>query len=348
VISGRFYDGESSRVSRARAELDVAGTLRVFVVDGLGTDGAARVLECPLADVEISERIADIPRRLTLPGAGVFETPDNGGVDGMLEPRGERPGIVHWLEQRWPVAIASLAAVAIGSVLFVWLGVPVLSDFVARSLPASFDAALGAESLELLDRIAFEPSTLDGARRTELTARFEAIVTEQQSQADDARAGAPRPRFELRSAPRLGPNALALPSGIVVMTDELVALAEHDDELVAVMAHELGHVRGRHTLRHIVQSAGVSALALALLGDVGTAAGLLGLAPVLLDAKHSRDFEREADAFAREWLARHWIAPDRFDDILCRMEAEAGGDGDATVARFLSTHPATDERARCA
>ena len=55
-----------------------------------------------------------------------------------------------------------------------------------------------------------------------------------------------RYRLELRSGEALGANALALPSGIVIMTDDLVALAKSDDEIGAVMAHELGHVRGRH------------------------------------------------------------------------------------------------------
>jgi Zn-dependent protease with chaperone function len=68
----------------------------------------------------------------------------------------------------------------------------------------------------------------------------------------------------------------------------------------------------------------------------------------LLQAKHSRDFEREADAFAKRWMATQGIAAHRFDDILCRMEAEMGGSSDDALSKYLSTHPATDERARCA
>ena len=134
------------------------------------------------------------------------------------------------------------------------------------------------------------------------------------------------------------------------MTDELVALAHHDDELVAVLAHELGHVRGRHALRQLLQSTGVSAIAFALLGDVSSASALFSAVPALIQAKHSRDFEREADGFAKGWLVRNGIGPERFDAILCRMQAEAdakGGDGEDGLVRFLSTHPATGERAHC-
>jgi peptidase M48-like protein len=84
-----------------------------------------------------------------------------------------------------------------------------------------------------------------------------------------------------------------------LMTRDLVMT----DELVAVLAHEIGHVRGRHALRQLLQAAGVSAIAFALLGDVSSISGLLSAARALLHAKHSRDFEREADGSPRSGCA---------------------------------------------
>jgi len=55
--------------------------------------------------------------------------------------------------------------------------------------------------------------------------------------------------------------SLALPGGTQVMTDEIVKLAHHDDELSAVAAHGLGHVQHCHALRHGQASAGVVLLA---------------------------------------------------------------------------------------
>jgi Zn-dependent protease with chaperone function len=154
--------------------------------------------------------------------------------------------------------------------------------------------------------------------------------------------------LELRSGDAVGANALALPSGIIVMTDDLVELAQHDDELVAVLAHEIGHVRGRHALRQLLQTAGVSALALAVLGDVSSISGLASAIPALLQAKHSRDFEREADVFAKQWLMKNNIAPERFDAILCRLDAAVGSAVSSDVLDYMSSHPPTSERARCA
>ena len=61
----------------------------------------------------------------------------------------------------------------------------------------------------------------------------------------------------------------------------------------------------------------------------------------------SRDFEREADAFARQWLREHHIAETKFDAILCRMTRSAGHSRTKRRFDYFSSHPPTDERVRC-
>lgn len=353
MIRGVFFDGERSRGVAAEVAIDAAKRVRLVLVEarrdetearagaetGAGPSTGPREWTRPLAEVEISERVANIPRRIVFPGLGSFETTDNDGVDRALAAHGRGPGLVHWLETRWPIAIASLAAVALGSFLFVRFGLPALADLAARTLPASVDRVIGSRTLELLDQAVLEPSELPEERQRELEERFAGMARPLEDGHDD--------RLVLRHAPSLGPNAVALPSGLVVMTDDLVELAEDDEELVAVLAHELGHVRGRHALRQLLQSTGVSAVAFALLGDVSSASAFLGAVPALLQAKNSRDFEREADAFAKGWLVRNEIDPIRFDAILCRMQRKAGGDEDSGFARYLASHPSTNERAHC-
>lgn len=334
VIIGTCFAAGQSRARPARLTIEAPGVVRLEI-DG---DSAAPLLT-PLLDVSVSERVGSVPRRFRFPDGTEFETRDNDAVDAALGAVGRQTGVVHWLERRWPVAVASLAAVAVIAVLFVQFGVPALADYAARTLPVAVDRRLGAETLTLLDRAFLGPTQLPAVRQAQLRAHFEHIVRD--VDADHSY------RLELRASPRLGPNALALPSGIVVMTDELVALAEHDDELIAVLAHEVGHVRGRHALRQILQTAGVSAIAFAILGDVSSVSALATTVPALLQAKHSRDFEREADAFAKRWMATQGIAEHRFDDILCRIEAEMGGSATDALSQYLSTHPATDERVRC-
>jgi Zn-dependent protease with chaperone function len=153
-------------------------------------------------------------------------------------------------------------------------------------------------------------------------------------------------RLELRQGGPLQANAFALPDGIVVVTDELVELSQNEDEVVAVLAHEVGHVRGRHALRMLLQGAGVAAITLAVFGDVSSTSALAASVPtVLINAKHSREFEVEADEFAKQWLREHGIPQRRFDDLLCRLEKSSPA-GDETIT-YLRSHPPTAERAQC-
>ena len=89
---------------------------------------------------------------------------------------------------------------------------------------------------------------------------------------------------------------MALPSGTLIVTDAFVMLAANDDEIVSVLAHEAGHVEHHHGLRLVFQNSVVALVITWLVGDVST---LLAAAPTaLLQAKYSRDFERDADAYA--------------------------------------------------
>jgi Zn-dependent protease with chaperone function len=263
---------------------------------------------------------------------------------------GRTADLVHRLETRWTIAVGSLVAVVVIAVLFLRYGVPAMANTAAHVLPASLDRRIGGESLAVLDHSVFKTSGLTPQRQAELKALF-------------ARMTASLPAghtysLELRNSPKLGPNALALPSGIVIMTDQLVALVPHDadpahsdanregdEEIMAVLAHELGHVEGRHALRQLLVSAGVSIMATVIIGDVSSVASVVGAAPMLLQAKHSRDFEREADASARAWLHAHGIPKSRFDSMLCRLAA--GAPRNASGFSYLATHPDVNERAKC-
>jgi Zn-dependent protease with chaperone function len=329
MINGRYLDGQTAASVPATLELGANG---VAVVSG-----PPQPVIAPLAQLRISGRIAHVPRIVYLPGGAAFETEDNDAVDLACEQAGMKPpaGFVHWLESRWPVALAAVLAVVILTIGFVRWGAPAIADWGARIIPAETDEAIGLGTLQFIDDRYLFRSTLPNRRQQELGEKFHEMTVG----LEDGHQYV----LELRDGGSLGANAFALPSGIVIMTDQLVELAESDEELVAVLAHEIGHVRGRHALRQMMQSAGVAALAMALLGDSSVSAVVLA-APILVDARYSREFELEADAFARQWLRENGIEESRFDTILCRMTAADGGDRDFG---FLSSHPPTDERARC-
>jgi predicted Zn-dependent protease len=160
-------------------------------------------------------------------------------------------------------------------------------------------------------------------------------------------------RLEVRAGRALGANALALPSGIIILTDELVELARNDDEIAAVLAHEVGHVRGRHALRHVLQNSVSGLLIASLTGDLLSVTSLSAALPTaLVDASFSREFEREADDAAMAWMKSAGVQPRGYAGILGRLQAQLDArNGRATggrspVRNYLSTHPDTGERIR--
>jgi Zn-dependent protease with chaperone function len=341
AIDGEWFDARQSRPQRAVLRFHANGEAVVELPD-------RRRLSQRADGLRVSERLGRIPRRVTFPDGSVFETDDNDGIDEGLRVagvQGKAPqGWIDVLESRWQAALLSLVAVGVGSFAFVKFGLPAIADFAAFRTPMSVERSMGTEGLRLLDRLVFEPTRLPQARRSALRDRFEAMTQELYTR-DIERS--PDYRLEFRHADRMGANALALPSGIIVLTDDLVKIAQHDDEIMAVIAHEVGHAERRHGLRSLYRSAGVAALAAAVVGDVSQVAGLAAFMPQLIEAGYSRDFEREADAYAKRWLRKQGIPERRFDDLLCRMIAEHGGDDGDGVMRYLASHPSGAERAGC-
>lgn len=332
MIHGRYFDARSSSPRDATLQIDGAGRWH------LRAEGTDLLLDPQ--QVRVSDRVGSIPRRVHLPDSAEFETTDNDGMDALLG-SGHRSHsrFVHALERRWGIAVAALAGVALVSFFIVRFGLPALSGWAAERLPAGTDQLIGVRTLEVLDRTLLVPTRVDPYRQAQLQQLFSHMT----APLVEGHAY----RLEFRRGRGLGPNAFALPSGIIVMTDDLVQLSKSDEELEAVLAHEIGHVRGRHALRMLIQGTGVSLLAIAVLGDIGSMSAVAGAAPGLIQAKHSRDFEREADNYARAWLKNEGIAATRFDDILCRMMQTRGGRPGSEPPVFLSSHPGTAERVHC-
>lgn len=141
----------------------------------------------------------------------------------------------------------------------------------------------------------------------------------------------------------MGPNAFALPNGDVVIFDQLIRLAENDDEVAGVIAHELGHVAHRHGLRQLIQSSVVSFVVGIYLGDVSSVAASLGA--LVLESRYSREFEFEADAYAARTMVAAGRGTEPLAAMLERLEKSHDASGSAGAGwSGLSSHPETAER----
>jgi Zn-dependent protease with chaperone function len=203
-------------------------------------------------------------------------------------------------------------------------------------MPLNITDSASKQVLRIFDQRFFRPSTLDDGRKEELTSLFGKTVS--RIDASHARSYS----IVFRRGMMIGANAFALPSGIIVITDELVALSANDDELMGVFAHEIYHVKERHALRSILQGTGVFLLATLLTGDVTSIANFASFLPALLIEKgYSRDFERDADREAASLLISLGKGTRPFQDILSRIDASHPR---TLKLGVFSTHPETVHR----
>jgi Zn-dependent protease with chaperone function len=330
-MRARLYDGKTSGSREAQLVIEGRGASARLRIRAVGVD-----LSIPLATIGIGERVGATNRLLQLPDGGSLEVLDNAPFDAALAGAGvsTREAPLRFLESRWVYALAAVLATVACTVGFVRYGIPALATRAVRYIPESADAYIGADSLRVLDRTAFQPSKLAPERQAQLRRLFAEVAAGAGSEGSHY-------RLELRAGGALGANAFALPSGIVVLTDPLEQLARNDDELRGVFAHEVGHLVNRHAMRMVVEASGSALLMLGVFGDVSGVSSLAAAAPtVLVHAAYSRDLEREADAFAFRWMRQHDVDPGQLGDLLERLQKQSAGQQDG----YLASHPELRER----
>ncbi len=328
-VDACYYDGRTSGVSAVRLSFWQSGRVTL-----IGND---RHADYSIDELAISSRIGDTPRLIGLPDGGKCEVTDNDVIDQVLKSNtGIRSGWLHYLENHVLFILVAIAVTLATSVATIQYAIPWLAERAAYALPQSIDRKLGQGTLDILDRTLFSKSTLKQVTQTRLRARFAEITATLPTGES----------YELlfRTGGNIGANALALPSGIIVMTDELVTVSENDTELVAILAHEIGHLEHRHSIRMAMQSSSVALIIAVISGDVVSSSSLLAALPtVLIHTSYSRDFETEADDYAWQYLTDNGIPTVAFASILTRI---AGDSDDLSFSKYLSTHPGTMERLR--
>ncbi|MFH0782540.1 MAG: M48 family metallopeptidase [Pseudomonadota bacterium] len=327
-----YFDGVTSARHEVQLFLE-KNTLRIH-----GDDVS---LSYPLSTVKVAGSVGSVIRTIKLPDDGVCEV-TNADFIADLEKASNRPLLERWIplwEKNLSFIFAGLVLLGVVIAVFLRYGVPFMAYHVAFAIPQGVEATIGRDALTTLDKIIFKPSTVKEERRKELAVLFRRV--------NGVSGGG---HLEFRSCPAMGANAIALPSGIIVMTDSLVELAENDDELAAVLAHEIGHARLRHGLRHVLQNSVTVLIISTLTGDLLSVASFSAALPTaLVDASFSRAFEREADDAAMAWMQSAGVDPKRYAEILARMEAHhnnrnATPDAGKKFENYFSSHPDTQER----
>ncbi|MFK7791577.1 MAG: M48 family metalloprotease [Devosiaceae bacterium] len=148
-------------------------------------------------------------------------------------------------------------------------------------------------------------------------------------------------------------NAFALPGGYLYVTRGLLALANDEAEVAAVVAHEIGHVTRRHAIAR-EQEVRTAALIDRVLTDVlsdPSAAQMAVLANGVSLAQFSQNQELEADQLGVRTIGRAGYDPfaaARFLETMSVFSALESLPTDGSAPSLLSSHPTTPARVEAA
>ena len=369
VINGQWHEPGSAAQSEAALQVD-GERFTLVVQNGPTFNGQ-------LSELKISDRLGNIERKLTLENGSVFASQDNAAIDDWLTEnkytgQSKLASVLHALESNMAWVLLAVVMTAITSFSFFKWGVPWVSTQVAHALPHKANEVIAGHTLEFLDDYFFAESQLSDKQQEFIETHFESqLLPLAEDDSEVSYALHFRQWGEDESAI---PNALALPSGDIILTDKFVELSQSQDEIDSVLFHEIGHVIHRHTLETVVQSTIIATVVMVATGDSNGLADMgVGLGSLLVSSTYSRDNESEADFYAFNKMLEAGVDPNAFSRIMqaitedmekvSSIEGDKKSENDAKkkdagtikiskrrrakedgILDYLSSHPSTEKR----
>lgn len=139
------------------------------------------------------------------------------------------------------------------------------------------------------------------------------------------------------------PNAVSLPGGYVYIFKGLLDKLDNDDQLAGVIAHEVGHITAKHSIKKLQASYGAMILQILSSRANSQVAGGTNFALTSLFLEHSQQDEFEADKLAVKYMREAGFAPSAMLGVLEKLE-EAQSKEPVRPYSYWRTHPHIPER----
>ena len=222
--------------------------------------------------------------------------------------------------------MAGVVAVIVMGLFLAWKAVGWVGEWAALAAPASVEKRIGELAFP---QVAPESMTCPNS---ELNETLRAMV----------RRLDPEREYELRVVDSPDVNAVTLPGGFIAVFRGLLRKADTAEEVAGVLAHEIQHARGRHSMKAMGRQFAIWMLiGLATGGTEAASAQLAGAAGAL---RYQREDELDADRGGLEMMREARISGaglERFFEKLQQDEVEI-----PWLASQFSTHPDVRERVR--
>jgi len=238
-----------------------------------------------------------------------------------------------------PQVLGALMAGAWSITALFLLGVPLAADPIASAIPIRYREQISDISWSQVDGAVRYCDDSDEASRILNDVAYRLMTTSHVPQRDDIWITIVDADF---------PNAFALPDDSIIVTDDLIQMADQPDELVGVLAHEIAHIEHNHIMKNIVRSVGAGIFFDVVVGGSG-AGQMIAIASVnLAGLRFTRSDEADADRRGLDYLDAAGIDPGALARMFDRFAQETERKGVENIPTLLSSHPATAERAATA
>ncbi len=323
LINALLYDGKTSK--EHEVVIDFTPEKRVIIV--------SHEIDVPLSEVIFESRLGNTPRVLSFANGMRCKSRENDKLDQILKEFGLSKSKAYKIESSLGLTLGSVI-ITIG---FIWFMLTTGSTYTANALVS----ILPPSSLTEVSEITMEQLEENYLKPSKLSDRQEKII---QAHFDKLTEGESGYKLHFRSSPTMGANAFALPSGDIVLTDQLVALSQDDEfrDILGVLAHEKGHVVKKHSLRIAIKTGISGAILGYITGDISILASTIPT--ILINSSYSREFEHEADVYAVKELKKMKISTKYIATLFEVLEKKHGGEENSTVMSMFASHPLTSER----
>ncbi len=274
-----------------------------------------------LKDLHIPTKIPNVSQVIELPNKAHIKLDKNDSIK-------TRSHFVFHLENKLRYALLSIVFIGLLVGFSLSYGANASAKFISLVAPENVLDDLSKQTLVQLQKHYLKKTKLSQKTQKYLKNEFTKISPKKLDL-----------KLHFYSSDLFGANAFALPSGDIVLLDDLVELDQNPklQGILGVLAHEIGHVQKRHSLQNLVKTSIAGAVMAYFMGDFSTVltasiTGLIGLS-------YSREFEQEADEVAKNILQQRGLSAKALAELFKKLDK--GGE-----SKFLSSHPLTKDRVK--
>ena len=351
MIRGSWHAKGSASRQDARLEVNDLGRYSVELEEGT-------VYRGEMSELQVSERLGNVERKIILENGSLFVTLDNDAVDSMFKSHQKLNAFVHYLETHFVAIFVALMVTIITAFSFFKWGIPWTSQKIAHALPYETNRLISSNSMDFLDNYMLDESNISKERQKEISEHFYEKLAPLSVNEEKKIVY----KLHFRSwemGDQKIPNALALPSGDIIVTDKFIELTKNQDEIDSVLLHEMGHVVHRHGLEMMIEGAFVTVAVMMISGDASGMGDMgVGIGSALVSSSYARGHESQADLYAFNKMLSAGIDPKSFSNIMNRMMVymtEENNDSNRTsvdnqdgILDYFASHPTTQSRVELA